>query len=70
MGRSNLSRETRFSGANGDRDFFFLLQRIMSRVSSHTRLVPSLLYVMAIQAYIYTCTKVLIRHDSIDASFF
>ena len=26
--------------------------------------------VMDIQAYIYTCTKVLIRHGTIDASFF
>ena len=42
----------------------------MSRVNSHTRLIPSLLYVMDIQAYIYTCTKVLIRHGTIDASFF
>ena len=43
-GRPNLSRETKFSGANEDREqrnsreTFFSVQLTMSRVGNHTRL--------------------------------
>ena len=38
MGRSNMSRETKFSGANGDRErFIFPVQLTMSRIGNLTR---------------------------------
>ena len=44
-GRLNPSRETKFSGANGDREIFiFLVQLTTSRIDNLTRLIHSLLY--------------------------
>ena len=41
-GRPNLSRETKFSGANGDREIlFFLVQLTTSRIGNLTRLRSS-----------------------------
>ena len=48
----NPSRETRFSGANGDREMFiFPVQLTTSRVGNLTRLIHTLLYVMTIHTY-------------------
>ena len=50
------SRETKFSGADGDREIFiFPVQLTTSRIGNLTRLVRTrLLYVMTIPIYIYT----------------
>ena len=43
MGLPNLSRETKFSGANGDREMFiFPVQLTTSRMGSLTRLILTL----------------------------
>ena len=49
-GRPNLSRETRFSGANGDREIFILsVQLTTSRFGNLTRLIRTLLiYIHAV----------------------
>ena len=53
-GRLNLSRETKFSGTYGDRGIFiFPAQLTTSRIGSLTRLIHTLLYVMAIHTYIH-----------------
>ena len=45
--RPNLSRETKFSGVDGDREIFiFPVQLTTSRIGSHYRLVHTLLEVM------------------------
>ena len=45
MGRPNLSRETKFSGANGDRGKFILfVQLTTSRIGNLTQLIHTLLY--------------------------
>ena len=50
MGRPNPSRETTFSGANGDREIFiFPVKRTTSRICNHTRLIHSLLNVLTIR---------------------
>ena len=56
MGRPNPSREAKFSGANRDREILiFPLQPTTSRIGNLTRLIHTLLYVMAlIHIYIYT----------------
>ena len=55
MGRPNPSRKNKFSDANGDRKIFiFLVQLTSSRIDNLTRSVHTLLYVMAIYAYIHT----------------
>ena len=47
MGRPNSSRETKFSGANGDKEIFiFPVQLTVRRIGNHTRLIHTLLYVM------------------------
>ena len=44
MGRSNLSHETKFSGANGDREkIISLVQLTMSRIANLTQLIHTLL---------------------------
>ena len=49
-GRPNLSRETKFAGANGDREILiFPAQLTTSRIGNLTRLIHTLLYVMTIQ---------------------
>ena len=51
MGRSKPFHETKFSGANGDREIvIFPVQLITSRIGSLTRLIHSgtLLYMMTI----------------------
>ena len=54
MGRPNLSRETKFSGANGTREItIFPVQLTASKIDKY--LIDSyLLYVMAIHTYIHT----------------
>ena len=56
-GTADLSfRETKFSGANGDREkFIFPVQLTTSRIGNLAQLIHTLiLYVMTIHAYIYT----------------
>ena len=54
-GRSNPSRETKFSGANGDRENgIFSVQLVTSRIGNLTRLIHTLLHVMTIHTYIHT----------------
>ena len=56
MGRPNLSRETKFSGANGDREMFiFRVQLATSRIGNLTRLIHALAmqYVMTIVCTLY-----------------
>ena len=51
MGLPNPSRETKFSGANGDREtFIFLVQLTTSRIGNLTRLILTL-------ATVYVITK-------------
>ena len=46
------SRDTKFPGANEDREIFiFLVQLTTSRVGSLTRLIHTLLYMMSIHTY-------------------
>ena len=54
--RSNPSRETKFSGANGDREIFsFPVQLTMSRIGDLTRLIHTLaIYSMCDHTYIHT----------------
>ena len=48
-GRPNLSRETNFSGAKGEREeIIFPVQLTMNRIVNLTRLIRSLLYVMTV----------------------
>ena len=48
-GRPNPSRETKFSGANGDREMFiFPFQPTTSRIGNLVRLIRTLLNVMTI----------------------
>ena len=50
----NPSRETRFSGANGDREMFiFPVQLTTGRIGNLTRLIHALLYMMTIHTYIH-----------------
>ena len=52
-GRPNLSRGTKFSGANGDRQvFIFPVQLTTSRIGNLTRSVHTLLKVLTIHTYI------------------
>ena len=54
-GTPNPSRETKFSGAKGDREaFIFPVQLITSRIGNHTRLVHTILYMIIIDTYIHT----------------
>ena len=49
----SVSRETKFSGANGNRETFtFHVQLTTSRIDNLTRLIHTLLYVMTIRTYI------------------
>ena len=53
----NPSRETKFSGAYGDRGMFILIfpvQLITSRIGNLSGLIHTLLYVMTIHTYIHT----------------
>ena len=51
-GRLKPARETKFSGAYGDRGIFiFPVQLTTSRIGNLTRLIHSLLYVMTIHTY-------------------
>ena len=51
-GRPNQSRETHFSGANGDRDIFiFPVQLTTSKIGNFTRLIHTLLSVLTIHTY-------------------
>ena len=55
MGLPNPSRETKFSGANADREILiFPVQLTTSRIGNLTRLIHTLLYVMTIRTYIHT----------------
>ena len=56
-GRPDLSRETKFLGASGDRrNFIFPVELTTSRIGNLTRLIHTLLYVMTIymNTYIHT----------------
>ena len=56
MGRPNLSRETKFSGANGDGEMFiFSVQLTSSRIGTHTRLIHALSK-CGLNAYILYCS--------------
>ena len=61
------SRETKFSGANEDREMFiFPSQLTTSRIVNLTRLIHTLLYVMSIHAYIHTYIHTYIHLSIID----
>ena len=50
--RDGTGEETKFSGANGDGEkFVFPVQLTTSRIGNLTRLIHTLLYVMAIHTY-------------------
>ena len=50
MERPNPSRETKLSGANGDKENgIFTVQLNTSRIGNHTRLIHTLLKVLTIQ---------------------
>ena len=54
MGQPNPSRETKFSGANGDEDFFiFSVQLTTSRIGNLTRLIHTLAICVTIRTYIH-----------------
>ena len=54
MGLPNPSRETKFSGANGDREIFiFPVQLTTSRIGNLTHLMIFLLYVMTIHFIVF-----------------
>ena len=54
MGRPNLSHETKFSGANGNRKMFiFPAQLTTSKIGNLTRLIHTLVYVMTIHTRTY-----------------
>ena len=54
MGLPNLSRETRFSGANADREIFiFPVQLTTSRIGNLTRLIDTLAICMCDHAIQY-----------------
>ena len=64
-GRPNLTRDTKLSGANGDREnSVFPVQLTTSRIGNHTWLRPSLLKVMTTYTRIHThsvhCRSVII----------
>ena len=53
MGLPNPSLETKFSGANGDREIFiFPVQLTRSRIGNLTRLILPLAYVMTIHTFV------------------
>ena len=61
---TNLSRETKFLGANGDREIFvFLIQLTMSRIDNVIRLIHTLLYVLTIHTCIHIPSKLYISHS-------
>ena len=52
MGRPTSSRETKFSGANGDREIpIFCVQLTMTRIDNLTQLIHNLLYAMTVNTY-------------------
>ena len=60
MGRPDLPRETKFSGATGDREIsVFPVQLTTSRIGNHIRLIHTLLYVMTIHTTTTTSTTLL-----------
>ena len=55
MGRSKPSRETKFSGANGDREMLiFPFQLTTSKIGNLTQLIHTPLYVMTAHTYVHT----------------
>ena len=66
-GRPNPPRETKFSGANGNREIFiFPIRLITSRIGNLTRLIHTPLLVITIQHYtIHICT---VRRICVEAS--
>ena len=60
-GRTGLpspSRETKFSGANGDREIFiFRVQLTMSRIGNLTRLIHTLAICVTMHTYIHLAQK-------------
>ena len=58
----NPSRETKFTGANGDREaFIFPVQLTTNRIGNLTRLILTLPYVMA--TYTYTTDRTPTEYD-------
>ena len=56
-GRPNPSRETKFSGANADREMFiFPVQLTTSKIDNLTRLIRTLAICVTIHAYIHSHT--------------
>ena len=70
MGRSNPSRETKFSGPNGDREIFtfFPVQLRASKIGNLTRLIYTLLYVMPIHTYYITNCPIRTGDSHFDSS--
>ena len=66
MGLPNPSREeTRFSGANGDRETsFFSVHLAMNRIGNLTRLVHTLLCLMPVNTYIDTSNDITPRDQN------
>ena len=63
----NPSRETKFSGANGDREIlFFPVQLTTSRIGNLTRLIHNLLYVMTLHTS--RCAGYLVDHSGDEGS--
>ena len=59
MGLPNPSRETKFSGANGDREIFiFPVQLTTSRIDKLIRLIHALAICTSLHTYISTLTQV------------
>ena len=68
MGRPNLSCETKFSGANGDREIFILsFQLTTSRFGNLTRLIRSPMtihkYILYLYIQQYRCVCVFSSHS-------
>ena len=64
----NLTRETKLSGANGDREYsiFPTVQLTTSRIRYHTRLMPSLLKVMTTHTHTHTVRDNERCNDSVE----
>ena len=57
-GRPNPSHETKFSGANADREIFiFSVQLITGRIGNLTRLILTLAICVTIHTHIHTKTR-------------
>ena len=70
-GRPNPSRETKFSGANADKEiFFFPVQLTTSKIDNLTRLIHTLAICVTIHAYIHSRTCFFFSFFFLDLSLF